>query len=84
MKLATLKREIEKNLNITIDFRSDKYLLNSYGLSPLIDYSKCEDILKEAISILNLKNRVLISMLMSNVRINTLKFELERLIDLNK
>ncbi len=81
MRLATLKKKIEKNLKIKIDFRSDVYTSNAYGASPIINYDKAKNIINEAIKILEVnKMRVNTNMILNSIQTNSLKNELENLI----
>jgi len=87
MKIQKLKREIEANLNINIDFRSDKYIVNLHTNMPIMNYNKAIDIINEAIKILNEAIKILnlkyvnTNMILNSIKINTLKSELENLID---
>ena len=79
MTIQKLKKMIEKNLKISIDFRKDVYITNNYKCIPIMDYKKAKLIIKEAIKIINAKN-VNVNIIMDSLKNTTLKMELQTLI----
>ena len=85
MTIQQLKTKIEESLSIKIDFRSDKYIINSYGNSPIMDYDKARDILFEAWGILEIDlMSVNTYIALNRLRMYSLKQELEGYIELAK
>jgi len=81
MKLKELVKEIEKNTGIEIDFRSDVYVLNTNGCTPVMNFTKARDIILYAIEELKIcPTSVNVGNILSSLQVNTLKNELENLI----
>lgn len=55
MTLQTLKKLVNKESGLNIDFRTDVYLNNTYGATPCIDYERAKNILKSLYAVLNRK-----------------------------
>jgi len=63
-----------------IDFRRDSYIINSFNLSPVMDYLRAEEIILFSNKLLE-NNNFNLSIEVNNLKTDTLKFYLECLIN---
>ena len=81
MNLQELKKKIENNLSIKIDFRQDVHTPSANGATPVMSFIKAESVIEEAFEILGvdpLHNNV--SIILGKMETSTLKHELEVLL----